>query len=127
LAHVLIIEDDTALQEAYSFILTTKGHSVVSAFNGAEGLDAVRKERFDVVLLDIHMPVMDGIEFLRRYNQEELSELKDAGGWRVIVFSNMMEPEIQKKAQQLGAYKCILKSTMTPSGILAMIDEGVTV
>lgn len=124
MAKVLIIEDDSALQDAYSFILSTKGHDVESAYNGAEGLAAARRKRYDVILLDIHMPVMDGIEFLNHYKAEHLAKKPKAGGRRIIVFSNMMEPEIQKKATSLGAHQCILKSTMTPAGMLELIDEA---
>jgi CheY-like chemotaxis protein len=124
LARVLIIEDDTALQEAYSFILSTKGHTVTSAYNGKEGLEAARGKRYDVILLDIHMPVMDGLEFLRHYNTEQLAKQSAAGSGRVIVFSNMIEPEIQQKATRLGADQCILKSTMTPGGMLTLVETS---
>ena len=119
MAHILIVEDDTALQEAYSFILRTSGHVVKSAFNGAEGLAHALKECFDIILLDIHMPVMDGFEFLENYKDSCPPDTK------VIVFSNMVEPEVEKRAVGLGAHRCILKSSMTPAGMLGLIDQTV--
>lgn len=119
MADILIVEDDKALQEAYSFILSTSGHEVESAYNGAEGLRHVGDKAFDVILLDIHMPVMDGFEFLERY-QPSLPETT-----RVIVFSNMVEPEVEVRASRLGAYRCVLKSSMTPRSMLGLIDETV--
>lgn len=118
MAHMLIIEDDLTLQEAYSFILTAKGHDVTSAYDGKQGLSAVKKHSYDVILLDVHMPVMDGLEFLAHY-QPNLPEKT-----KVVLFSNMVEPDINKRAMALGAYKCVLKSSMTPSTMLELISSA---
>jgi CheY-like chemotaxis protein len=118
-AQILIVEDDPALQEAYSFILKTSGHAVSSAFNGAEGLEQVATQDFDVILLDIHMPVMDGLEFLKRFQPNQPKST------RVIVFSNMVEPDIEAHACKLGAHRCVLKSSMTPRDMLGLIEQTV--
>ena len=118
MAHILIIEDDPTLQEAYSFILTARGHDVASAYDGNQGLLLDKKQSYDIILLDVHMPVMDGLEFLASY-QPELPE-----NTKVILFSNMVEPEINKQALALGAYKCVLKSSMTPSAMLELIKSA---
>lgn len=117
MANILVIEDDASLQEAYSFILKTDGHKVASAYNGKEGLSLVRKNTYDLILLDIHMPVMDGWEFLEKYNKLRRQSTK------IIVFSNMIEPETKKQASDLGAHQSVLKSSMTPSGMLELIKE----
>lgn len=121
MARILIVEDDTPLQEAYGFILKTEGHIVTSAYNGLEGIELASKHAYDLILLDIHMPIMDGWEFLRRYQPLKTSSTK------VIVFSNMVEPDLQKQATALGAYKSILKSSMTPSSMLALVRETAAV
>ena len=118
MARILIIEDDPTLQEAYSFILTAKGHDVTSAYDGKQGLTAVKQHSYDIILLDVHMPVMDGLEFLAHYQPD----LPDST--KVILFSNMVEPEINKRAMALGAYKCVLKSSMTPSAMLELINTA---
>ena len=115
MANILIIEDDAALQEAYSFMLDVAGHSVTSAYNGEEGLTHVNRATHDIILLDIHMPVMNGLEFLERFKPDRPTSTK------IIVFSNMVEPEIEKQALSLGADQCVLKSSTTPTGILALI------
>lgn len=117
MANILIVEDDAALQEAYSFILKADGHKVSSAFNGQEGLAKVKKNTFDVILLDIHMPVMDGWEFLKRFQPRHSDDTK------IIVFSNMVEPDTQKQAMQLGVFQSILKSSMTPSAMQTLIKD----
>ena len=121
MANILIVEDDIPLQEAYSFILKTDGHKVSSAYNGKEGVEIATKHRYDLILLDIHMPIMNGWEFLEQYAPAKPPETK------IIVFSNMVEPDLQKQAKKLGAYRSILKSSMTPSSILTLVNDTVSV
>lgn len=119
MANILIIEDDIPLQEAYSFILKTEGHNVASADNGKEGYDLATTADYDLILLDLHMPIMNGWEFLEKYSPENNTDTK------IIVFSNMVEPDLQKQAEALGAYRSILKSSMTPSTMLTLVKETV--
>jgi CheY-like chemotaxis protein len=116
-ARILIIEDDATLQDAYSFILKSGGHKITSALNGKEGLALVKKATYDIVLLDLHMPVMDGWEFLKLYQPFRTPKTK------VIVFSNMVEPDTNKQAEALGAYSSVLKSSMTPGAMLTLIQN----
>ncbi|HUG56560.1 MAG TPA: response regulator [Candidatus Limnocylindrales bacterium] len=62
---ILIVEDEPALRDLLSFILEESGYQARGAANGAEALAYCREEPFDLVLLDVMMPVMDGREFLR--------------------------------------------------------------
>ena len=63
---VLIVEDDPDLRELMEFILAEHGYETISAWNGLQALEKMAARRPDVVLLDIHMPVMDGVEFRRQ-------------------------------------------------------------
>jgi CheY-like chemotaxis protein len=60
---VLIIEDDADIREALAELLQAAGYECAGAANGAEGLVQVRRQRPDVILLDLMMPVMDGWQF----------------------------------------------------------------
>jgi len=62
---ILVIEDDPVLRQFFADILSSEG-SVSTAVNGQEGLDKAREQHFDVILSDLQMPVMDGIEFYRK-------------------------------------------------------------
>lgn len=117
MANILIIEDDVALQEAYGFMLDIDGHSIAAAYNGEEGLTKVTQTSYDIILLDIHMPVMTGIEFLKQFAPIRPETTK------IIVFSNMIEPEVEQQALQLGADLCILKSSATPTSIIGHIKD----
>ncbi len=62
---VLAIDDDVALLDFYRQFLTERGHEVLLARNGREGLEVIAEQHPDVVLVDLQMPVMDGREFLK--------------------------------------------------------------
>jgi two-component system chemotaxis response regulator CheY len=63
---ILTLDDDTLFCEFIHDVLVQDGHSVVTAYNGEEGLGRLTRQTFDLVLTDIDMPIMDGLEFLRR-------------------------------------------------------------
>lgn len=66
MAHILIIDDEKAIRAALRDILEHEGHKVEEAEDGAVGLDKAKKGKFDLVLCDIKMPKMDGIEVLQK-------------------------------------------------------------
>jgi len=63
---VLLIDDEPDFLDAISFWLTSKGYAVSTATSGAQGLELLQHDRFDVLFLDIVMPQIDGLEVLRR-------------------------------------------------------------
>jgi two-component system chemotaxis response regulator CheY len=63
---ILTLDDDILFCEFIHDVLAQDGHSVVAAYNGEDGLGRLTRQKFDLVLTDIDMPVMDGLEFLRR-------------------------------------------------------------
>ena len=69
---VLLVDDDPALRRAYSALLERQGHSVETASDGQEALGKLTGRPFDVILSDVSMPEMDGLEFLRAVRQRDL-------------------------------------------------------
>ena len=69
--HVLLVEDDASLSDGIARTLLSAGHAVDARASGAEALEATRREQFDLVLLDIGLPGIDGYEVLRRLRDAE--------------------------------------------------------
>lgn len=115
---ILIVEDETSLNEAYQIILANAGYDILSAFDGKEALDILKQANPDIILLDLRMPVMNGIEFLKEYTPSDKKT-------KVIVFSNYdMQKEIEE-AYELGAHKYILKAWASPKELLKLIKDTI--
>ncbi len=99
---ILVIDDDQGLRRSLSLILDEGGHGVVVAANGADGLVVAKNEKPDLILCDVRMPQMDGLEFLERYRQEE-------GGALVIMMTAYGSVDLAVKAMVAGAYDYIPK------------------
>lgn len=117
MAKILIAEDEKALNDAYVMILKHAGHTVKSALDGAEALKIVESYEPDVILLDLRMPEVGGIEFLKAYKLPQKHPKV-----KVIIFSNLdMQKEIDQ-AFALGASKYMLKSWASPKELVNMVE-----
>lgn len=119
-ADILIVEDDTALNDAYNTILKTAGYTVRTAFNGEEALDVLKKQDKDpdIIFLDLRMPILDGIGFLKSY--QPLTNHPDVD---IIVFSNYdMQQEVDE-AYSLGAQRYVLKAWATPKELIKIVED----
>lgn len=99
---ILVVDDADFLRMTLEDILSRRGHTVLQARNGLECLDILRKETVDVCLLDIVMPMMDGMETLRRL-REEKPEL------RVVMISALCRESMVKLALEGGADAFVVK------------------
>jgi two-component system response regulator (stage 0 sporulation protein F) len=115
---VLIIEDEQLLNEAYARVLASANIALLRAYNGKEALDILKGEKPDIILLDLRMPVMDGIEFLKKLQPKE--NLPDA---KIIVFSNYDDQHEIDEAFALGAMHYMLKAWATPDELVKLIRE----
>lgn len=116
-AKILIVEDDTSINEAYTLILTKAGHDVKSAFDGNEGLEALKDFKPKIILLDLRMPHLDGVGFLKKLSAEQKKASK------IIVLSNYdMQKEIDE-AYKLGAERYILKAWASPLDLVQLVEN----
>ena len=93
-ARILIVDDQREILDLTATVLSAAGYGVVTAHSGAEALAQVARDPFDLVLLDINMPEMDGWETLRLLRADEQS-----GGLPVVMFS--VKGELSDKVQSL--------------------------
>ncbi len=116
--HILLVEDDPAISNMYRVKLTCDGHRVTVAGDGASGLRAALSIEPDLVLLDIRLPGLDGLELLERLRGDERGR-----HLLVVILSNYNGDEILERARRLGARQCLLKSETTP-GLLCERVRG---
>ena len=62
MANILVIDDSTSMRQMIKFALETAGHSITEAGDGQAGLNAVKQSQFDLILTDVNMPIMNGME-----------------------------------------------------------------
>ena len=117
MAKILILEDDHFLAKAYVAILEKEGYQVNHVTNGLKGIELTKNEDFDIILLDILMPELGGMEFLRIFRPQIHPETK------VIVFSNMSTQESIHEAMKLGAHKYLTKATVSPREMAELINN----
>ncbi|HSX24247.1 MAG TPA: response regulator [Candidatus Saccharimonadales bacterium] len=118
MANILIVEDEKVLRDAYKLTLERDGHSIRLAANGKEALEAATAEQPDIILLDILMPEMNGLEFLEKYDV-----LRNHPEVKVVVLSNVGQDHEVGKAIDLGAYKYIVKAHASPQDLSALVKH----
>lgn len=112
MANVLVIEDNKTLNHAYKLILQKEGFNVRVAYNGKEGLEITKLREPSLILLDMLMPLMNGIEFLKKFKPSEHPDTT------IIILSNLNEDTEVQKALALGAHKYILKASTSPQELI---------
>ena len=115
---ILVVEDDTVLNDAYKTILESANHTVFTAYDGQEALEVTKQHTPDIIFRDRRMPGMDGIGFLKAYKPKETNP-----NAHVIVFSNYdMQAEVDE-AYQLGADRYVLKALAAPNDLLKIVAD----
>lgn len=99
---VLVVDDEPDAVELLREFLSVKGYEVMTASGGEEALRLVREERPHLILLDVRMPGMNGLEVLRQVRQID----KEVG---VIMVTAVNEEETGRQALELGAFDYIVK------------------
>lgn len=118
MAKILIIEDDPLMQRMYQKAFSFDGYEVVVAGDGMEGLEKVRSEKPTIVLLDVMMPKMNGLDTLAKIKSDP--EIKATP---VIMLTNLAGSADAEKALSMGAVKYIIKSEQEPKQVVSMVKE----
>ncbi len=117
--NILIVDDDKFLLDMYTFKFKEEGFNVDSAFGSVNAITKLKENNnFDVVIMDVVMPVMDGFELLSKIKSEKLAE-----GAKMVILSNLGKPSEIEKGKELGADGYIIKANSTPSEVVAKVVE----
>jgi CheY-like chemotaxis protein len=118
MGYILLTEDDALLNRMYQEKLEHDGYTVKTAGNGEDALTLIKKEKPDIVLLDIMMPIMNGLEVLKRLKANPKTKHIP-----VLMLSNLaggIEPE---EAMALGADAYMVKAENLPDTVVEKIKE----
>lgn len=120
---ILIVEDEAPLRNAISDILSFEGFTVFQAKNGQEGLDMALAQHPDLILLDLMMPVMDGLTMLEklRTNQEYGKNAM------VILLTNINDPDKVAQATEAGTFDFLVKSDWNIEDVVAKIKTRLNI
>ena len=117
-SRVLIVDDNRTNQLIYSKVLESTGYSCHIAVNGQEALDVLDESGFDLVLMDVNMPVIDGIEATK------LQRLAELGMSRVPIIGITADasPEMEKNCLAAGMDACLIKPVSSPV-LLGLVND----
>jgi CheY-like chemotaxis protein len=113
---VLLIEDDPLIYRLYQKLFSLEGFEIELAENGQLGLEKLQTFHPDILLMDIMMPTMNGLEMLTKLQADP--ETKQIP---VIVLTNIADMSITQMALSKGAVLCIIKSQTEPADVIASV------
>jgi CheY-like chemotaxis protein len=125
-ARILIVDDERAIRTTIDLLLKRAGYQVAAAADGREGLKKIEVERFDLLIVDIFMPGMDGLETIQKVHQLKPS-------LPIVVMSGMVfrsasspPPDFLTMATKLGAVKS-LRKPFRPHELLAVVADSLNI
>ena len=116
-AKILVIDDELSIREMLQIFLRREGFEVKVARSGEDGLESIRKEDFDVIVSDIRMPDMSGIDLLRRVRSESASG-------QFILLTAYATAETAIQALKMGAFDYVLKTDNFMEELRHIIDRA---
>lgn len=114
---ILLVEDEDLLRESYEMIISTEPYDLDVAQNGREALEKCKAKTYDLILLDLMMPELDGIGFLEQFDNPRT---------KIIILSNLSAGNELDKALKMGAHTSVLKATLSPRELLAKVRYEVS-
>lgn len=116
---ILLIDDDQFIREMYEEVLKNEGYEVETAIDGKEGLEKIMTGGYDLILLDVMLPYIDGLGILTQLQKDKP---KKANG-PIILLTNLAFDPAVKEALQKGATMCLYKAEMNPGEFVNKIKE----
>lgn len=116
---ILIVEDEAFIADLYSRELTKAGFQVTIANDGTTGLQNLDQEPFDLMLLDIMLPGINGLQVLKEWKMKNLIT-----NMPILLLTNLGQDEVIKEAFNLGASGYLIKAAYTPQQIVTEVQNA---
>ncbi|HOX41075.1 MAG TPA: response regulator [bacterium] len=119
-AKVLLVDDDMTLHQMYAERLKAEGYTIVSAYDGEEALEKAPKEKPDVILLDIMMPKVNGIDVMRKLRDDE-----ETANIPIILLTALVQEISKVKAMMKAKDSYLIKSEIMPADVVKSIEAAI--
>ncbi|MBW2146793.1 MAG: response regulator [Deltaproteobacteria bacterium] len=116
---ILVVDDDDLVLIALTELLKPKDYEVTTALNGPEALGLLSRERFDLIILDIIMPEMSGLEVCRK-----VRDMEDYRDVPIIMLTAKSADEDREQGMEAGA-NLFLSKPISPQRLIQLVDEAV--
>lgn len=116
---ILLVEDEDFIRELYVRQLTKAGFQVKSAIDGQNGLNLLKSETFDLLLLDIMLPGMNGLQLLREFKTQNPNSKMIT-----ILLTNLGQEAVIKEGFELGAQAYLIKASYTPDQVVSEVKNA---
>lgn len=116
---ILLVEDEDFIRELYVRQLTKEGFQVKSAVDGQSGLNMLKAEPFDLLLLDIMLPGMNGLQVLREFKTQNPNSQMIT-----ILLTNLGQEAVIKEGFELGAQAYLIKASYTPDQVVNEVKNA---
>lgn len=120
MAHILIVEDDQFIREIYIETLKSQGYEIDTAIDGEEAYTKIKQGNWDLVLLDIVLPKMDGLGIIKKINNETPDGQKF---YKKLVFLTNLDNDSEIKEATMLGNGYLIKSKITPGELLDQIKK----
>jgi two-component system chemotaxis response regulator CheY len=117
MATVLTVDDSPSIRQMIKVVLAPAGHTVIEAGDGAQGLEKAKASRMDLVITDLNMPIMNGLELIRA-----LRKLPALTGLPIVFLTTESNDAIKQEAKAAGATGWITKP-FKPEQLLAVVSK----
>ncbi|NTV31555.1 response regulator transcription factor [candidate division WWE3 bacterium] len=114
---ILVVEDNLEIAEVYEIVLADEGYEVTIRLTGETGLNEALASQYDLILLDVMLPGMNGISILK-----ELRKNPQTAQTPVYMLTALGQDTIKKQAHDAGAIEVLVKSTFTPDQIVEKVN-----
>ena len=118
---ILLVEDEDFIRELYVRQLTKQGFQVKSAVDGQSGLNMLKIEPFDLLLLDIMLPGMNGLQLLREFKTQNPNS-----PMITILLTNLGQEAVIKDVFELGAQAYLIKASYTPDQVVSEVKNALS-
>jgi CheY-like chemotaxis protein len=118
MAKILLVEDDKNLQEIYAAQLSAEGHTIVSAYDGEQGLSLAASEHPDLIITDAMMPRVSGLQFL-----DILRSTPATANIKVIAMTALSQADDRAQFEKLGVERFLVKSQVTLEDVARVVNE----